>query len=89
MKYEYRGVLIAVKNTLISQDLDIKSDCEIAGTRIECSKNISLIFISVSRPPINDDAYTNALANTIINICNKYQKDTVWVCADMNLPDID
>ena len=34
----YGGVLIAVKNTLISQDLEIKSDCEIVGTRIECSK---------------------------------------------------
>jgi hypothetical protein len=32
------GVLIAVKNTLISQDLEIKSDCEIVVSRIECSK---------------------------------------------------
>ena len=32
------GILIAVKNTLISQDLEIKSDCEIVVSRIECSK---------------------------------------------------
>ena len=32
------GVLISVKNTLISQNLKIKSDCEIVGSRIECSK---------------------------------------------------
>ena len=31
-------VLISVKNTLISQNLEIKSDCEIVGSRIECSK---------------------------------------------------
>jgi hypothetical protein len=85
----YGGVLIAVNNTLISQDLEIKSDCEIVGTRIKYSKNTSLIVISVYRPPNNDETYAHAFANTIIDICNKYTKDTIWVGGDMNLPDID
>ena len=38
----YGGVLIAVKNTLINQDLERKSDFGIVG------KNTSFIFISVS-----------------------------------------
>ena len=83
------GVLIAVKNTLISQDLEIKSDCEIVVSRIECSKKAPLIVISVYRPTNNNFVYAHALTNAIIDICNKYPKDTIWVCGDMNLPDID
>jgi len=67
----------------------IENRCEIVGTRIECSKNTSFIVISEYRPTHNDDAYAHTLGNTIIDICNKYPKDTIWVGGDMNLPDID
>jgi hypothetical protein len=30
------------------------------------------------RPTNNDEVYAHALANTIINICSKYPKDTIW-----------
>ena len=85
------GVLIAVKNTLISQDLEIKSDCEIVVSRIECSKKKKtfLIVISVYRPTNDNFVYAHALTNTIIDTCNKYPMDTIWVFGDMNLPDID
>ena len=82
-------VLISVKNTLISQNLEIKSDCEIVGSRIECSKKTSLIVISVYRLTNDNFVYAHALTNTIIDVCNKYPKDIIWVCGDMNLPDID
>jgi hypothetical protein len=39
------------------------------------------------RPTNNDEVYAHVLANTIINICGKYPKDTIW--ENMNLPDID
>jgi len=47
------------------------------------------IVISEYRPTNNDDAYAHTLGNTIIDICNKYPKDTIWVDGDMNIPDID
>jgi hypothetical protein len=41
------------------------------------------------KPTNNDEVYAHALANTIINICVKYPKDTIWVCGNMNVPNID
>jgi hypothetical protein len=41
------------------------------------------------RPTNNDEVHAHALANTIIDICSKYAKDTIWVCGNMNLPNID
>ena len=84
-------IVSAIRNiqALKLNDRESLEDCEIVDTRIECSKNTSFIVISAYRPTNNDDAYAHTLGNTIIDICNKYPKDTIWVGGDMNIPDID
>ena len=68
---------------MINQDLEIKSDFEIVGKKNFLHCHLSVMY----RPTNNDEVYSHALANTIINICGKYPKDTIW--ENMNLPDID
>lgn len=85
----YGGVLVAVKNTLISQQLDIQTNCEVVATRIEGNHNKSLIVASIYRPTNNDVEYLQALGDTIRKIAIEHPKDTIWVCGDTNLPDID
>lgn len=50
----YGGVLVAVNNTLIRQQLDLQTNCEVVATRIEGNHNKSLIVASIYRPTNND-----------------------------------
>jgi hypothetical protein len=70
---------------LINQDLEIKSDFEIVGKNNFLHCHLSGMYRSTN----NDEVYPHALANTIITICSKYPKNTIWVCGNMNLADID
>jgi hypothetical protein len=36
----------------------------------------------VYRPTYDNFVYAHALTNTIIDICNKYPMDTIWVFGD-------
>ena len=70
---------------MINQDLEIKSDFEIVGKQ-KLPPLSSQCHVQTNN---NDEVYAHALANTIIKICGKYPKDTIWVCENMNVPYVD
>ena len=84
------GVLIAVKNTLISQDLEIKSDCEIVVSRIECSKKNRPWLSSQCTDQHMIILFMRMLLQTPLSISVINIPWTPYgYSATMNLPDID
>jgi hypothetical protein len=85
----YGGVMIAVSNKLISEQIHIDTQDEVLAVKIQTNTASPLIIISAYRPPNKDLAATESICNTIKDIALKSRNSPLWVAGDFNLPDID
>ena len=86
----YGGVLLAVKDDIISEELKMGKDIEAVFVKLNIPGiRTSLIVGSLYRPPNSDINYLEALCEEIRNQANKYSSSILWLGGDLNLPDID
>ena len=85
----YGGSLLLIKNSIISELVDISTGCDIVFRKIECSNSQTLIVGSAYRPTNNDVDYTSELLETISSVCHKFKDAVILIAGDFNLPDID
>ena len=83
------GVIIAAKDSLIGTEIPIQTSAEFVAASFNCQGQAPLIIGAIYRPPKNDQAYTDELCNKIRDLQSQYQKATIWIAGDANLPDID
>ena len=57
----YGGSLLLIKNNIVSEPVDISTECDIVFRKIECSNSQTLIVGSAYRPTNNDVDYTTKL----------------------------
>lgn len=84
----YGGVLIALKNDLPSDPVEVNSDCEIICRNIQNLGGDSVLVLSAYRPPNNSKEYALDMFNAIKDICIGYPKSIFLLGGDLNLPDI-
>ena len=85
----YGGSLLLIKNSIISESVDVSTGCDIVFRKIECSNSQTLIVGSAYRPTNNDVDYTSELIETISSVCHRFKDAVIWIAGDFNLPDID
>ena len=85
----YGGVMIAVKNYLIAQELDIATNSEAIFVKVRCKhSDLTLGTIYRTSSPSSTEQ-TNQMTD-ITNCLNNLNKNNVlWIGGDLNLPDID
>lgn len=84
----YGGVFLGCKSTFISEEIPLKTLCEIVACRIHLRNN-SLILLSVYRPPNKDYAYLEEFCSIISSIILSNPNDIIWLAGDVNFPNID
>ena len=84
----YGGVLIAIKDILFSDPIDVKSECEILCRSIENPGGDPVIVMSANHPPSSSKEYAVYRFNAVKDICVKYPKSIFILGGDLNLPDI-
>ena len=86
----YGGVLVAVKEDIISEGLNISNDIEAVFVKISVhGLKAPLIVGSLYRPPSSDIAYMDSLCEEISSQVNRYRSPIIWLGGDLNLPDIE
>ena len=85
----YGGVLIAIKDNLLSDPVEVNSDCEIMCRNIQNPGGDSVIVISAYRPPNSSKEYALDLLNAVKDVCIRYPKSILMIGGDLNLPDIE
>ena len=84
------GVLIALKNNIVSTQIHVSENVELIATNIILNANTNLIIASVYRPPARTDGmYVDERIRDITKINDDHPNDTFWIAGDLNLPDID
>ena len=84
----YGGVLVAISASLNSHEISVNGEAEIVAAKV-CNGKHNVIFASVYRPPTSNQDYMDSLNQSITNICLANPNTAIWICGDMNLPDID
>jgi hypothetical protein len=86
----YGGVLLAIKSTLIAEEIKLESNHNIESIfcKISTPNSKQLIIGSVYRPPNSNIEYMTDLCNQLTNIEAKYKNAVIWIMGDFNLPDI-
>jgi len=84
----YGGSLILVRNNIQCEKIEIDTPCDILFIKVECMNKETLIIGSAYRPTNNNEEYATQLYNTISSICSQFNKATIWITGDFNLPDI-
>ena len=84
----YGGVLVAVKDTLISSQVDIAFNSELVAVQIEGEGTKPLIVGSFYRQPNRNIDHTNNMCEDIRKLTSKFSTSTIWLAGDANLPDI-
>ena len=84
----YGGVFLGCKFTFISEEIPLKTLCEIVACRIHLRNN-SLILLSVYRPPNKDYAYLEEFCSIISSIILSNPNNIIWLAGDVNFPNID
>lgn len=82
------GVLLAVKQTLISQRITTEINTEAVFCKIQNGNKPPLIVGSVYRPPNSPPNTNSELCQTIHNIVSKHKNASFLIGGDFNLPDI-
>ncbi|VDI11275.1 Hypothetical predicted protein, partial [Mytilus galloprovincialis] len=85
----YGGVLIAVKDIIISEELPVRSDTESLYIRLTTPDSKSIIVGCLYRPPSSDITYMDKMSNTTEEIFKENNSSILWLGGDLNLPDID
>ena len=83
------GVLVAVRKTLISHQIQTNPDAEAVLVSIQTkNKSSRLIVGSLYRPPsATSQQYTESLLS-VVDLACRSAKDVVWLGGDLNLPSI-
>jgi len=85
----YGGVLLAVKEDIISEELKMERDIEAVFAKLSIPGiRTWLIVGSLYRPPSSDINYMESLCEEVINQANKHRSSILWMGGDLNLPDI-
>ena len=86
----YGGVLLAIKSTLIAEEIKLESNHNIESIfcKISTPNSKQLIIGSVYRPPNSNIEYMTDLCNQLTNIEAEYKNAVIWIMGDFNLPDI-
>ena len=83
------GALLAIKSELSVERIDSPNNLEAVFAKVKTQpRGAPLIVGSIYRPTNNDQQYMDLLCNTIMKICKANKKSAVWLCGDLNLPDI-
>ena len=86
----YDGVLIAVKDDLVSTPIHTSSDSELISVKIKCDKSKSVIISSFYRPPTaTSEEQTEQIIEELTKRRLDNEKCDFWIGGDFNLPDID
>ena len=85
----YGGSLLLIRKDIVSEPVDITTNCDIIFRKIECSNSQTLVIGSAYRPTNNDAEYVEELVDVIRKVCHKYKDAVIWIAGDLNLPDID
>ena len=83
------GVLVLVKNTLSSSQIDIQSSIEIIWVHFHASKGSDIIVGSFYRPPHSADSVLDGLMSSILSIKEKFPRAQIILGGDFNSPGID
>ena len=81
-------VMIAAKDSIVGTKINITTTTEICAASIERPGSQPLIVCAVYRPPCTDQAYMEEMCLKIRDLHSNYNKSTIWIAGDMNLPDI-
>jgi len=84
----YGGVLLAIKNDLIYEEIPTTYDTESIFVKITLDKNKPLIIGTIYRPPSSSQTFCEDICRELENIKNKYKNAVLWIGGDLNLPDI-
>ena len=84
----YGGVLLATKHNLVGNEIQLNTTSELVASKIELCHQQSLIVISGYRPTNNDLNYAQNFCHDLRLIASKFPTATLWLCGDLNLPDI-
>ena len=83
------GALLALKSDLTVERIDSPNNIEAVFAKVKTQLHgAPLVVGSIYRPTNNDQPYMELLNKTIIKICKSHRKSAVWLCGDLNLPDI-
>ena len=85
----YGGSLRLIKSGIISEPVDITTNCDIIFRKTECSNSHTLIIGSAYRSTDNDAEHTDEMVDVIRKECHKYKDAVIWIAGDLNFPDID
>ena len=87
----YGGVLIAVKNDLLSEEITSPTKpehLEAVFVKISLVTKKTLIIGGIYRPTNNDNQYATELTDFMIKLSKKHSNAIQWFCGDFNLPDV-
>lgn len=82
------GVLVFVKQWLVSSRLSIESNHEILCLKIVLPTSTT-ILISCYRAPDCDTSFTNELNSIVSHLTTRFPRANLVLCGDFNFPDID
>ncbi|KAK6967414.1 hypothetical protein BgiMline_027229 [Biomphalaria glabrata] len=83
------GVLLAIKNTLIAEEITLPNSKNIESTFCKINTtSTSLIIGSIYRPPNSSLEYMQELCNQITALKETNKNAVFWIMGDFNLPDI-
>ena len=82
------GVLIAIRDNLLSDPVEVNSDCEILCRSIQNPDGDPVIVMSIYRPPNSSKEHALDMLNAVRDICKRYPKSILLIGGDFNLPDI-
>ena len=74
----YGGSLLPLKSDIISEPVDIQTNCDIIFRKTLCSDSQTLIIGSAYRPTNNNIDYANELVEVVRKVCHKYKDAVVW-----------
>jgi hypothetical protein len=85
----YGGVLIAVKDDIVSEEITVGGDTEVVFTKLTLEGNKTQIVVgALYRPPSSDMSYMESLCEAIKSTTNSHRRAITWLGGDLNLPDI-
>ncbi|XP_072178279.1 uncharacterized protein [Diadema setosum] len=84
----YGGVLIALKENIIFEQLSVEEAVEAILVKIPVTGNKYLLVGVIYRPPSSGTEYMDMVCNVIEKIHSQHPNAVLWLGGDLNLPDI-
>ena len=83
------GVLIAIKRSLNSQSIEVKTESEQVWVKITRQRKCPIIIGSLYRPPKSGLDYMENMRRCADSVIKKHKNSILWIGGDLNLPDIE